>query len=108
MPLEQEVIGLLIGGFLIVVGIVMLVVVFLWIKNKNNGSGYIWTLLHLLLGSVAAYFALKAIAFDYNHPMASEEISLQIGVSGAVWALSMNCLMVALFSFSKKRNHSAS
>ncbi|WP_053362375.1 hypothetical protein [Bacillus sp. FJAT-27251] len=103
MPLEQEVMELLIGGFSIVMGILMLVNVVLWIKNKNFGSGYIWTLLHLLLVSVAAYFASKAIAIDYNHPMASEEISLRIGVSGAVWALSMICLMIALFSFSKKR-----
>jgi uncharacterized membrane protein YagU involved in acid resistance len=95
--------GLLIGGFSIVMGIVMLVIVFFWIKNKINGSGYIWTLLHLLLVSIAAYFALKAIAFDYNLPMASEEVSLKIGVFGTVWALSMICLMIALLSYSKKK-----
>ncbi|WP_254854021.1 hypothetical protein [Halobacillus salinus] len=108
MPLEQEVSGLLIGGVSIVMGIAILVTVFLWMKNKSNSSGYIWTLLHLLLVSVAAYFVLKAIAIDYNHPMASEEISLQIGISGVVWASSMLCLMIALFSFSKERKHRAS
>ncbi|MCM3587753.1 hypothetical protein M3182_18640 [Mesobacillus maritimus] len=108
MPLEQEVMVLLIGGFSIVMGIVMLVVVFLWMINKNNNLGYIWILLHLLLVSVAMYFALKSITFDYKHPMASEEISLQLGVSGVVWALSMICLTIALFSFSKMRKHSAS
>ncbi|MFC3039666.1 hypothetical protein ACFOGI_05325 [Virgibacillus xinjiangensis] len=102
MPLEQEVMGLLIGGFSIVMGVAILVTVFLWMKNKNNTPGYIWTLLHLLLVSVAVYFALEGIAFDYNHPMASEEISLQIGISGVVWAFSMLCLVIALFSFSKK------
>ncbi|PAV29340.1 hypothetical protein CIL05_12110 [Virgibacillus profundi] len=91
-----------------VMGIAILVIVFLWVKKKNNSSGYIWTILHLLLVSVAFYFGLKGIAFDYNHPMASEEISLQIGISGVVWALSMLCLVIALFSFSKERKHSAS
>jgi hypothetical protein len=105
MPLEQEVMGLLIGGLSIVMGIAILITVFLWMKNKN--SGYIWTLLHLLLVSFAAYFVLKAIAIDYNHPMASEEISLQIGIAGVVWALSMICLVIALFSFSEERKQSA-
>jgi uncharacterized membrane protein YbhN (UPF0104 family) len=105
MPLEQEVMGLLIGGVSIVMGIAIFVTVFLWMKNKKKSTGYIWTLLHLLLISVAAYFVLKAIAFDYNHPMASEEISLQIGISGVVWAFSMICLVIALFSFSKERKH---
>ncbi|KGP91273.1 hypothetical protein N780_08760 [Pontibacillus chungwhensis BH030062] len=107
MPLEQEVMSLLIGGFSIVMGIAILVTIFLWIRNKQNQSGYIWTLLHLLFVSIAVYFALKGIAFDYTHPMASEEISLQIGISGVVWALSMLCLSLALVSFSRKRTHSA-
>ncbi|WP_349408752.1 hypothetical protein [Pseudalkalibacillus sp. SCS-8] len=107
MPLEQEVMGLLIGGLSIVMGIAILVTVFLWVKNKSKSSGYIWTLLHLLLFSVAAYFALEAIAFDYDHAMASEEISLQIGISGVVWASSMICLLIALFNFSKERKHRA-
>ncbi|WP_332694530.1 hypothetical protein [Halalkalibacter lacteus] len=102
MPLEQEVVGLLIAGFSTVMVVTILVVVFLWIKNKYNSSGYIWTLLHLLLFSVAVYFALNGIGFDYNHPMASEEISLKIGISGVVWAFSMICLVIALFSFSKR------
>ena len=100
MPLEQEVMGLLIGGFSFVMGVAILVTVFLWV---NNNSGFIWILMHLLLVSVAIYFMLKAISSDYNHPMASEEISLQIGVSGVVWALSMICFIIALFSLSKAR-----
>ncbi|MFS0673560.1 hypothetical protein [Ornithinibacillus sp. 179-J 7C1 HS] len=103
MPLEEGVMGLLIGGFTIVMGITLVVTVMLWIKNKNNSSGYIWTLLHLLTFSIAIYLALKVIGFDYNHPMAPENISFQIGISGLVWALSMLCLVIALFSFSKSR-----
>ncbi|MGP4107894.1 hypothetical protein [Virgibacillus sp. L01] len=108
MPLEEGVMGLLIAGFVVVMGITILVTVLLWVKNKNNSMGYISTLLHLLLVSFAVNFALKAIAFDYNHAMASEEISFQVGIAGVIWALSMICLAIALFSFSKERKEGVS
>lgn len=108
MPLEEEVIGLLIGGFSIIMGIAFLTVLFLCIRNKGNRAAYLWTLLHLLFFSIAANFALKAISFDYNYPMASEEISLQIGISGVVWTLSMLCLIVGIFHFSKQKRNSNS
>lgn len=101
MPLEQEVIGMLISGFSIVMGITILTTLFLWFKNKS--AGYVWILLHLVIFSIAIYFALKAISFDYNHPMASEEISLQIGISGVTWALSMAFLITGLFHLSKTK-----
>ncbi|MFZ3580263.1 hypothetical protein [Virgibacillus sp. DJP39] len=101
MPLEQEFIGLLTGGFFIVIGLVMIVTVLLWTKNKNYSSGYVWILLHLILFSVAAYFFLEAISSDYSHPMASEENSFQLGLAGVVWALSMSCLVIGLVRFSK-------
>lgn len=108
MPLEQEVIGLLVGGISIVIGIAILLIVYLWIKNKDKSYGYFWLLLHLVFFSVAIYFLLKAISFDYNHPMASEENSLHIGFSSLIWALSMVCLLIGIFNFSKKRNYSDS
>ncbi|WP_342431597.1 hypothetical protein [Neobacillus sp. FSL H8-0543] len=103
MPLEQEVRGMLIGGFAIVMGIVILTTLFLWIKNKNNSSAYIWTLAHFLFFTLAIYFFIKAISFDFNHPMASEEISLQFGIAGVVWAFSMVCLLMGIVNFSKRR-----
>lgn len=106
MPLEQEVIGLLIGCFSIVMGIAILTVSVLWLKNKNNRSAYIWILLHMLFFSLAVYFFMKAISFDFNHPMASEEISLQVGISGVFWALGMICLLIGILKFSKKRKNS--
>ncbi|MGM0877316.1 MAG: hypothetical protein ACQEWV_21850 [Bacillota bacterium] len=105
MPLEQEVIGLLIGGFSIVMGIAILITLLLWLKNKNNSAPYV---LHLLFFSVAIYFSLMAISFDYNHTMASEEISLQIGISGVVWALSMLCLLIGIVKFSRTKKYSGS
>ena len=104
MPLEQEVMGLLIGGFSGIMVISIFIILLIWV----HAFGYIWILMHLLLVSGAVYFALNAFAFDYQHPMASEEISLRIGVSGAIWGLSMVCLIIAIFFFSKVKNHVAS
>lgn len=103
MPLEQEVLGLLIGGYATVMGGAMLFTLFLWIKKKDQGLGYGFTLLHMLLFSVALYFVIQAMSFDYHHPMASEEISLQIGLAGIVWAVSMLFLVIGIYHFSKTR-----
>ena len=101
MPLEREVMGLLIGGFVIVMGIVIITTLLLWFKNKHKSYVYTWILLHLLLFSVAVYFLLEAISFNNNHLMASEEISLRIGIAGVIWAISMLCLLIGVYKFSK-------
>ncbi|KQL36048.1 hypothetical protein [Psychrobacillus sp. FJAT-21963] len=100
MPLEEGVFELLIGGFSVVMGIAILTLLLLWLQKKNNSSAYVWTLLHLILFSVAVYFFLKAISFDYEHVMASEENSFQIGVAGIIWTFSMFCLIIGIFKFS--------
>jgi len=33
------------------------------------------------------------------HPMASEEISLRLGIAGVWWALSMSCLLIGVSKF---------
>ena len=100
MPLEEGVFELLIGGFSVVMGIAISALLLLWLQKKNNISAYVWTLLHLILFSVAVYFFLKAISFDYEHVMASEENSFQIGVAGIIWTFSMVCLIIGIFKFS--------
>lgn len=100
MPLEEEVLGLLIGAFSVVMGIAIIALLLLWLQKKNNSLAYIWTLLHLLFFSVAIYFLIKAISFDYEHVMASEENSFHIGIAGIIWAISMVCLLIAIFKFS--------
>lgn len=103
MPLEQEVKGMLIVGFLIVMVIAIIFTLFLAIKNKHSITGYVWILLNFIFFTVAAYFFYNAIFFDYNHPMASEEISLKIGFAGVAWSISMFCLVMGIFNFSKKK-----
>ena len=101
MPMEQETISMLISGFSIVMGITVIITIFLWMKNKRQSGAYIWLFLHFSLFSVAVYFSLQAISFDYHHPMASEEISLRLGGTGIFWALSMISLLLGIFNFSK-------
>lgn len=106
MPLEEEVMGFLIGGVSIVMGITILTILFLWIKNRNKSASYVWTLLHLVFFSVAIYFLIKAMSSSYEHPMASEVNSLHIGISGIIWAVSMFCLLIGIYYFSKTRKYS--
>ncbi|MFJ7827060.1 hypothetical protein [Psychrobacillus sp. NPDC096623] len=102
MPLEQEVKGMLIVGFIIVMIIAIIFTLFLAIKNKHSITGFAWILLYFIFFTVAVYFCYNAISFDYNHPMASEEISLQIGFAGVAWSISMFCLVMGIFIFSRK------
>lgn len=59
--------------------------------KRVQSAGFTWTLLHFLLFSAAIFILSKAISFDNNHSMASEEISLQIGFTRVAWGLNMIC-----------------
>ena len=100
MPLEEGILEVLMIGFSVVMGIAILVLLLLWLQKKSNGSAHVWTLLHLLFFSVAAYFFIQALSFDYEHVMASEENSFQLGIAGIIWFFSMVCLLMGIFKFS--------
>jgi len=67
-------------------------------------------LVHLVLLSTAFIFFMKTITLklDYNHPMASEEYSLQLAYTGFFWALSMISLLAAIFKLTKLSRDKAS
>ncbi|WP_342505071.1 hypothetical protein [Sporosarcina sp. FSL K6-2383] len=100
MPLEEGVLELFIIGFSVVMGIAIAALLLLWLRKKNNNAAYAWTVLHFLFLGVAVYFLIKAISFDYEHVMASEENSFQLGVAGVIWFFSMVCLVMGIFKFS--------
>ena len=108
MPLEQEVPNILTIGFITIILILTISTIALWIRNKENSTAYSMVSLHLLLLSTAFYFFMNAITLDldYNHPMASEENSLQISIAGVFWMLGMLSLLVAIFKFSRKNKQS--
>lgn len=105
MPLEQEVPFLLTTGFIVTVLVVAVSTITLWKKNKKNNAAYIFILVHLLLLSLAFYFFMNAVTLelDYSHPMASEENSLQMGISGGFWVLSMSSLLIAIFKIPRRK-----
>ena len=102
MPLEADVLEWLIGGFLIVMIPALIILAVLWIKNKKKSIAYVWTIFHFLVFSVAVYFLLQAISLDPNHPMASEENSLNIGLAGVTWMVSVVCLLIGIKKFGVK------
>lgn len=102
MPMEQETMGMLIGGFSVIIGIAFIVVLVLMLSKKRQPfrSANAFVIGFLVLFTWAISHALKAISFDINHPMASEEISLSLGFAGALWAISMLFLLVGIIKFS--------
>ncbi|WP_102275287.1 hypothetical protein [Cytobacillus massiliigabonensis] len=102
MPMEQETMGMLIGGFTIVMGIAFIVVLLLIFskKRKSLRLAYSFVIGYLIFFSWAVKQALHAISFDVDHPMASEEISLRLGLAGILWAVSMLFFVLAMIKFS--------
>ncbi|MCZ8537088.1 hypothetical protein M9R32_07850 [Paenisporosarcina quisquiliarum] len=100
--MEEETMGMLIGGFSIVMGLSFIVV--LWLifskERKSFKVAYAWVLGFFVFFSLAISQALQTLRFDMNHPMASEEISLRLGITGVLWAISMLFLLVGLSKFS--------
>jgi Na+/proline symporter len=103
--MEQETMGLLITGFSIIMGISFVVVLLLlFAKRMKPYRGALgWIIGYLVVFSWATSAALKAISFDVNHPMASEEISLRLGIAGVLWAISMFLLLFGLIKISWSR-----
>jgi hypothetical protein len=108
MPMEQETMGMLIGGFSTIMGITFIVVLLLLFSKKRKSYRIAYGLVmgHLVFFSWAVSQVLNAISFDVNHPMASEEISLRLGITGVLWTISMVFLVIGLIKFSniKKTN----
>ncbi|WP_446663202.1 hypothetical protein [Geobacillus sp. CCR] len=102
LPMEEDVMDLLIGGFSGVMLVAIITVVFLWRKDRPRRSAWHWIFAHFLLFSIAAYFALRAIKFDLTHVQASEEISLLLGKAGMAWGAGMVCLLVGIVKLSRR------
>ncbi|WPZ19061.1 hypothetical protein UM396_03830 [Geobacillus subterraneus] len=101
LPMEEEVMGLLVGGFSVVMLIAIMTVVFLWRKYRARRSAFLWITAHFLLHAVAAYLAWRIAGFDLTDVQASEEISLLLGQAGVAWGAGMVCLLVGIVKLSK-------
>lgn len=107
MPMEQETMGMLIGGFSIIMSIVFIVVILLMFSKKRKSFRVSYGLIigFFVFFSWAISQALNAISFEVNHPMASEEISLRLGIAGVLWAVGMFFLLFGLINFSSIRKN---
>jgi hypothetical protein len=102
--MEQETKGMLIGGFSTVMGlstILVFVLIFLK-KSKTIRIGYGFILGHFAFFTWSMIQGFKSISYDINQEMASEMNSLNLGITGVLWMVSMVFLIVALILFSKR------
>ncbi|NNV06133.1 hypothetical protein [Geobacillus sp. C56-T2] len=101
LPMEEEVMELLVGGFSVVMLIAITTVVFLWRKYRARRSAFLWITAHFLLHAVAAYLAWRITGFDLTDVQASEEISLLLGQAGVAWGAGMICLLIGMVKLSR-------
>ncbi|MDQ0887827.1 riboflavin transporter FmnP [Paenibacillus sp. V4I9] len=107
LPMEQETMGMLVGGFVIVMGLSFLFVILLWIKQRKSiyRSAFGWIIAHMIIFSIAVTCCLNAIGTKPLHSsMASESNSLWLGVGGVLWASSMLPLLAGIVRFSTRED----
>jgi hypothetical protein len=106
MPMEQETMSMLIGGFSIIMGVAFIIALLLMFSKKRKPFRLAYGLVigSFIFFSWAISQALHAINIDVNHPMASEEVSLRLGVTGVLWAVSMLFLLLGLIKFTLPNN----
>lgn len=107
MPMEQETMDMLIGGFSIIMVLAFIVVILLMFSKKRSSFkvAYGLVIVSFIFCSCAISQLLNAMTFDFNHPMASEEISLRLGIAGVLWAVSMLFLLFGLTNFSSVKKN---
>lgn len=92
MELEAEMIWLIPAAFVLVMAVVLLGIVTACGRNREARRYFLiqWGLLAL---SFAAFYPPL-----FTHgPMASEENSLRLGMSGLLWAASMGAMVAGMF-----------
>jgi hypothetical protein len=102
VSVEQELIDMLLIGFSIIMGTSFIIVLFLLFSpsRRSYRTSYVFVLFHFVIFSLAVQQLLKSLSLVVNSAMASEEISLKLGIGGVLWAISMVFLLIALASFS--------
>ena len=97
MALEQEIKGILVFGFTLILSLVGISIFILWNKTKNKGL--LWFIPQLLMLILCLYFFVNLInnASSVSIAMISEENSLMMGLIGISWALSMIFMTIGLF-----------
>ncbi|GAA0108952.1 hypothetical protein ABHA37_08320 [Clostridium tertium] len=103
MVIEQGTKSLLIFGFMLVLVIVASCIILLWKKTKNNAL--LWFIPQLVMLSICLFLFIRLIDTQRAIPpaMLSEENSLNIGLIGIGWGLSMLFMTIGIITSFKKR-----
>lgn len=103
MPMEQEVMPLLIAGVSIVMLLSFVIVIGQWIVTKN--TAYSWIAAHLaaLSLSISRWLYLLNGPNQLPDSMISENNSLVIGSAAVLWAISMGLLMIGVYKLGSRK-----
>lgn len=104
MPLEQEFLPLAQG---VVYGVSILFAIWIIVKWRKRAVSVISAglfLSYLLSSGLGFYFLFTTLSGQSPTPMASEENSLQLGLAGVFWIISVISLFVLIqYSFRTSR-----
>ena len=103
MPMEQEVIPLLVAGVCVVMFLSFFIVIGQWVVTKNSAYG--WITAHLVVLSLSIYRWIYLLSGpDWSQgAMVSENNSLVIGGAAVLWAISMGLLMVGVYKLGARK-----
>ena len=101
MQMETETISMLLWGFNIVIVFSLILIIKLWMENKNKS--HIWFIAQLFFLYFGFLKFLDSIKIKPEVPqvMLSEENSLALGISGILWAISMFCMLRGIWELSE-------
>lgn len=98
MLFEEEVLLLLRLGLIVIMVPVVALVIYLMMKNRRQGYG--WILSHLVLFSVGAVHLIKIL--EIRAFTSSEFNSLSFACIGVIWAISMFFFVRGLLDLSNR------
>ena len=102
IPMEAEVIPMLIGGFSLITGLITICIFVLWKRNRD--LSYLWFIGQVLFLSIGFHYVLEVLGQTaITDSMASEDVSLSIGLAAVFWALSMVCMIIGIWQISNNK-----
>ena len=103
MPMEQEVMPMLIAGVCVVIFLSFFIVIGQWVVTKYSAHG--WITAHLVVLSLSIYRWIYLLSGpDWSQgAMVSENNSLVIGGAAVLWAISMGLLMVGVYKLGARK-----
>lgn len=104
MPMEAETLKLLNISFFLIITVCFGVIIKLWFKSKNNGLAWFIAQLIFLVFSFLKFIELIKPNTDIPTVFLSEENSLALGITGVLWAGSMLCMIVGIWSLNRNIN----